>query len=142
MTSTFAFEALTRDGRVERGLLHAASPAGARAQLTSRGLVVLALANRPTREGKSRVGPRDLATGLRILANLTSAGIPLTRALRAFEDLAPQSWRAALPAVTDQITQGATLAMALENSPLDVPALVLGMVRAGEAGAGIAAGLE
>lgn len=142
MTSTFAFEALTKEGGVERGLLRAASADGARAQLTARGLIVLALADRPTREGKTHVGARDLATGLRILANLASAGLPLTRVLRAFEDLAPPAWRQALPTIADQITQGATLAAALENSPLDVPPLILGVVRAGEAGAGIGAGLE
>ncbi|HKS04932.1 MAG TPA: type II secretion system F family protein [Gemmatimonadaceae bacterium] len=94
------------------------------------------------RDVRASLSAADLAAGLRILANLVSAGVPIARALRAFEDLAPPSWRHAIPSVRAHIKQGATLAHALESAPLAIPPLALGVVRAAEAGSGLAQGLS
>lgn len=78
----------------------------------------------------------DLAVGLRILADLLAAGLSLTRALGAFTELAPPGWREAAAGLRDQVHQGAGLSLALENSSLGLPPIVVGIIRAGEAGGG------
>jgi general secretion pathway protein F len=79
----------------------------------------------------------DLALGLRILANLLESGLPVSRALQAFEDLAPRPWGVALPVIRERIREGKSLAAALAEAPLQIPPLVIGIAQAGEAGTGI-----
>ncbi|HEX2781017.1 MAG TPA: type II secretion system F family protein [Gemmatimonadaceae bacterium] len=86
--------------------------------------------------------PGDLALGLRLLANLLEAGIPLGRALGMLDTLAPASWAPILPDVQRSIREGAGLARSLARSPLHVPPLVIGILEAGEAGSGLAAGVR
>jgi type IV pilus assembly protein PilC len=85
---------------------------------------------------------RDLALGLRILADLLEAGLSVARALATLEEIAPESWRNALPAVRQSVREGQGLATALANSPIEVPPLVTGIIRAGEAGAGLSAAMR
>jgi type II secretory pathway component PulF len=85
---------------------------------------------------------RDLALGLRILADLLEARLPLQRALATLEEIAPPSWRAALPAIRQAVREGKGLASALDASSLQVPELVIGIIRAGEAGAGLSASMR
>jgi general secretion pathway protein F len=61
----------------------------------------------------------------------------VTRALHTFHDLSPRAWRAALPSITQSVREGNSLAAALAEAPLEIPALVIGIAQAGEAGAGI-----
>jgi type II secretory pathway component PulF len=141
-TARFAYRALAKDGHVERGALEAASESNAKAQIIARGLVPLSLTPRTDSRGRAPLSATDLSTGLRILANLVNAGLPISRALRTFEELAPKAWKPAMPAIRDQVKQGASLTTALGAAALDVPPLVLGIVRAGEAGAGLGSGLQ
>lgn len=84
------------------------------------------------------IGAEELAVGLRILADLLDAGLPLTRVLQAFGGVAPDAWRAITPELTRGVREGRGLARSLEESPLLLPPIVLGLIRAGEAGAGLA----
>ena len=83
-----------------------------------------------------------LATGLRILADLVESGLSITRALSVFADLAPEAWSPGLPAIRAAVRAGRGVANALEESRLGVPEIVLGRVRAGEGGAGLAPALR
>lgn len=83
----------------------------------------------------------DLAVGLRILADLLAAGLPVGRALAAFQELAPGTWQAGLPSIRAALREGNGLASALERAALGIPPLVIGMARAGEAGSGLAAAI-
>lgn len=135
----FFYRAAHRDGHLETGVVQAASREAAGQALAARGLFALEL--RPDRAAEprgARLPVADLALGLRVLATLLDAGLPLARALSAMDDLVPASWRAGLPAVREAVRQGGTLASALSSSALGVPPLVIGMVQAGEAGSGIA----
>jgi general secretion pathway protein F len=138
MQNIFAFRAIATDGTVERGTLDAESAVEAREALVGRGLFVVAIESKgPRRERREPLSAGDLALGLRILANLLESGLPVARALHAFDDLAPRAWRAALPTVRQRVREGRSLAAALAEAPLQIPPLVIGIAQAGEAGTGI-----
>lgn len=138
MQSVFAFHAIAADGSVERGTLDAESATEARDALVGRGLFVVAIESKgPRRERREPLSAADLALGLRILANLLESGLPVARALYTFDDLAPRSWKAALPAIRQRVREGRSLAVALAEAPLQIPPLVIGIAQAGEAGTGI-----
>lgn len=79
----------------------------------------------------------DLALGLRILADLLDSGLAVSRALHAFEELAPRAWRPSLPHIRQSVREGHSLAAALASAPIEIPALVIGIAQAGEVGTGI-----
>jgi general secretion pathway protein F len=79
----------------------------------------------------------DLALGLRILADLFESGLSVSRALHAFDELAPRGWRPALPHIRQSVREGQSLAAALSSAPVVIPGLVIGIAQAGEAGGGI-----
>ena len=86
-----------------------------------------------------RLSARDAALGLRVLATLLESGLPVRRALTALPQLVPASWRAALPSIQQAVREGTPLGTAFERSSLGLPQVVIGMIRAGEAGSGLAA---
>lgn len=138
MNRVFAFHAVAADGSFDRGTVDAESAALAREIVASRGLFVLEIEARgPQRDRREPLAAADLALGLRVLADLLESGLPVTRALHAFQDLAPRGWRAALPHIRQSVREGKSLAAALSAAPLEIPALVIGIAQAGEAGAGI-----
>ena len=136
---TFAFRASTLDGRVDAGLVEASSVAEAREVLTARGFFVLDLVDRGPRSARrTRMSDADLAVGLRILADLLESGLSIGRALQAFAQIAPAGWRPALPAIEQGVREGQGFASALASAPIELPSLIIGIARAGEAGAGLA----
>jgi type II secretory pathway component PulF len=140
---TYRYRAAQRSGTVESGTLQAPSREAASDILASRGLFPLEVR---AEEGRDRRGARlpsgDLALGLRVLATLLEAGLPLARALAALDELVPASWRPGLPAIREAVREGHSLASALSASPLAFPPLVIGMVQAGEAGSGVASAVN
>lgn len=78
----------------------------------------------------------ELALGLRMLGDLLDAGLTIRRALGALRTLAPGPWRDAIPALDRSLREGRSLAAALAEAPIVVPAVVVGIVAAGEAGSG------
>lgn len=139
----YAYRAARADGTIELGTLDAAGKEAAAALLAGRGLFPVELrAEAPAAARRARLSARDLALGLRALATLLEAGLPMSRALAAFADLAPPSWRPALPAIQAAVREGQGLAGALAAAPVAVPPVVVGMVRAGEAGSGVASAVR
>jgi len=139
MQKVYEYEVATESGRITRGTVDAESSAEAREILATRGSLLVSLVHRGERRARrDPISSSDLAIGLRILGDLLDSGISVGRALQAFEDLAPKSWRAALPGVRESIREGRGLADALANASIEVPPLVIGIARAGEAGAGLA----
>lgn len=140
---TFAYDALRADGGTERGTMAAASTAEALSSLGERGLLPVSIRQVASQRERRRTIPaRDLALGLRVLADLLEAGLPLARALAALEDLAPASWHTAIPSLLEAVREGKSLAAALEEAPIDVPPLIIGIARTGEAGAGLGAAMR
>jgi len=135
----YSYRAARSDGVLEMGVLAAESRAAAARALEGRGLFPVELrVEREETIGGRRISARDLALGFRVLATLLEAGLPMTRALAAMSELAPPSWEPALPEITCAVREGASLGAALDQGPLLVPPVVLGIVRAGEAGSGLA----
>jgi general secretion pathway protein F len=141
--SAFAYRAANPKGAIEKGTVNATSAREAREIIASRGLYLLAIQRRVDQhERKQPMSAADLALGLRMLADLLESGLPISRALHAFEELAPRGWRPALPHIRQDVREGRTLAAALASAPVAVPGLVLGIAQAGEAGAGIGPALR
>lgn len=136
--SAYAYRAANLTGAIEHGTIDAVSAREAREIIASRGLYLLAIERRAEeRERRQPMPVVELALGLRILADLLESGLPVSRALHAFEELAPRGWRPALPHIRQAVREGRTFAAALASAPVAVPALVIGIAQAGEAGAGI-----
>jgi general secretion pathway protein F len=143
MRTVFAFEAADQAGNLERGVIDADSLDEARRALRARGVFVISLdARGPRRRHRQPLALGDLALGLRIIADLLDSGLPIGRALHTFEDLAPKGWRIALPQIRQEVREGSGLAAALSNASVEIPPLVIGIVQAGEAGAGIGSAMR
>lgn len=139
MTTAYDYRAARIDGALEAGVVEASSREAASAVLAQRGLFPTEITLRTEIPGsRARLSADDQALGLRMLATLLEAGLPMNRALAALDELAPPAWRAGLPAIRDAVREGRTLASALGASGLGLPPVVLGLVHAGEAGSGVA----
>jgi general secretion pathway protein F len=137
--AAYAYRAARGDGTVERGTIDALSREAASVALAGRGLWVLDVAPAVAEGTPRRVLPAgDLALGLRLLASLLDAGLPVARALAAFAEIAPDGWRTAVPSIRQSVREGQSLGAALTTAPCALPPVVLGMVQAGEAGSGLA----
>src|SRR5581483_8774919 len=126
----FSFVAVGRDGVVARGAIDADDAGTARSSVASRGLFVLSIEEKgPRRERREPLSAADLALGLRILGDLLESGLPVSRALQTFHDLAPKSWRHALPHISQSVREGRSLASALAAAPINIPPLVIGIAQ-------------
>jgi len=138
-TTRYAYRAARADGAFENGVLAAESRDAALRALAAQGLWAVDLnAARSDDDLRARLSSADLALGLRVLATLLESGLPVSKALAAMPELAPDAWQPALPSLARAVREGASLGAALERSGLAIPAVVLGIVRAGEAGSGLA----
>ena len=138
-TNAYAYRAARGDGVLEAGVVEAPTREAASALLTQRGLFPLDVTLRAEAgPGRSRLSADDQALGLRMLATLLEAGLPMNRALAALGDLAPASWTRGLSTVRESVREGRTLAHALGGSGLGLPPVLLGIIDAGEAGSGVA----
>ena len=86
---------------------------------------------------------QQLAEAIRELATMLGAGQDLDRALRYLVETAPnRRVGAVFGRVRDAVREGGTLAGAMAAEPRSFPKLLVGLVRAGEAGGALAATLE
>jgi type IV pilus assembly protein PilC len=139
----FAFKGVRRDGTLETGVLEAPDQDAALALVRTRGVFPIEVSPRAGAPmAQLRLGADDLALGLRALASLLGAGIPLARALAVLDELVPPSWLPALPDLRYRVEQGERLSAALAASALPLPPHVIGVIQAGEAGSGLAAAME
>lgn len=137
-SAAYHYRAVRPDGSRTAGHVHAASREAALDALHQRGWHPLDVRlARGTSLGVRRLPTRDLALGLRMLASLLDSGLPVGRAVTVFSDLAPPRWRTGLPMIETALRDGKTLAAALGEAPLGIPPVVLGIIRAGDAGAGM-----
>ncbi|HKT09244.1 MAG TPA: type II secretion system F family protein [Gemmatimonadaceae bacterium] len=139
----FAYRAARADGATETGEVAAVNRDAAVSALTNRGLWPMDVHVRRSVLGtRAGIPTADLALGIRVLATLLDSGLPIGKSLAAMPELAPRSWASALPEMEQGVREGASLAAVLERSALAVPPVVIGMIRAGEAGSGLAAAVR
>jgi type IV pilus assembly protein PilC len=149
--TTFLVTYATRSGRTREVTLEASSPAEARRNLRSRGILPTTLvrkeANKPVLTNKpatgidwsrlleSRISVKEKALFANKLSAMVDAGVPIMRSL----DLMRQQqksplFRRALTAMTDEVNQGASLGSAMRRWPKVFDNLSIAMVEAGEIG--------
>ncbi|MEO7455564.1 MAG: type II secretion system F family protein [Gemmatimonadaceae bacterium] len=132
--SVFRYRAADSAGVVRDGEIGSASPTAARRELIDEGLYPISITFGGVRATHQASMPtRELALGLRVLGDLLEAGLPVSRALKAFEEIAPASWRSAIPHLQQQVREGHGLAQAMSTAPVAIPAVVVGIAQAGEA---------
>jgi len=139
--SAYAYRAARQDGAIVTGAINAESHGQASATLASRGLFAIAVSP-AVEEHRPAASRRDLAIVFRGIAALASSGVPLERAVCASEPLASGALRQTLAAARECLREGASFANALSVGRGVVPALVIGMIRAGERGSQLGTTLE
>ncbi|NLC47668.1 MAG: type II secretion system protein GspF, partial [Firmicutes bacterium] len=80
--ATFKYQAVSAQGREVRGTVEAATRRQALSELSKQGLVPLSL-KEDQEPQKKQLPPRELYAFTQQIANLLSAGLPLTEALEA-----------------------------------------------------------
>ncbi len=141
--TSFRYRAADQQGRVESGRLDAVTRRAAADQLALRGLFPIHIMEQSALRATSRAVPAaELALGLRVLSDLLESGLPMSRAIVAFEAMASRAWKGAVPGIRDAVREGKSLARALDEAPLAIPAEVIGILYAGERGAGLASAVR
>jgi type II secretory pathway component PulF len=139
----FRYRAAQHNGHIERGAIVAKDESAARLMLSTRGLFVVDLIIASFGENTSRRIPLDeLALGLRVLADLLAAGVPLARCLDAFTRLAPRSWRDVVPDLSAGLQEGRSFADALVGVDSRATPVALGLIRSSEAAGSLSQGLR
>ncbi|MFH0965934.1 MAG: type II secretion system F family protein [Planctomycetota bacterium] len=143
MMPVFSYKALDRSGAEVSGTLTAEGRSAVIAEIVARGLHATRVEERreasdvrPTaRSPRGRVSQGSVEAFTRQLANLLSAGVPLSRALHLIcretsQPVARSQWTA----IHDDVVGGTALAEALAKWPRSFPPVYVAMVRAGETG--------
>jgi len=149
--TTFLVTYATRSGRTREVTLEASSPAEARRNLRSRGILPTTLVRKETNQPvltnkpatgidwsrllESKISVKEKALFANKLSAMVDAGVPIMRSL----DLMRQQqksplFRRALTAMTDEVNQGASLGSAMRRWPKVFDNLSIAMVEAGEVG--------
>ena len=153
----YQFEAMQADGKVKKGVLEADTAKSARAALRMQALVPLQVAALSGADGsgvKKSLLQTDifnakvfnatrLAIWTRQLAGLTSAGLPLERALTALADEAEDDkQRNLVAALRAEVNAGSGFAQALSLHPREFSSIYQAVVGAGEQSGNLAGVLE
>ncbi len=142
-TKEFAYEAVNAAGSLVRGTLEADSEDAASRVLSGQRLTPLQLsvAGQGLKKEislpgfRARTTSKDLAVFSRQFASMTASGLTLMRALAILEkETSKEPLRAAVSRVRAGVQSGAPLSTSLAAHPDQFPALMVSMVRAGEAG--------
>jgi type IV pilus assembly protein PilC len=149
--TTFLVTYATRSGRKRELTLEASSPAEARRDLRSRGILPTTLvrkeankamlANKPA-QGinwgnlfETKISVKEKALFANKLSALVDAGVPIMRSLDLMHRQQKSAlFRRALAAMTAEVNQGSSLGSAMRRWPKVFDNLSIAMVEAGEAG--------
>ncbi|MFC4058211.1 type II secretion system F family protein [Planomonospora corallina] len=143
ITKTFEYQTVGRDGKRAKGTIEAANQAAAVQQLRHQGLVPVSVTEGGSLLKRELTVPgfggrttlKDLAVFARQFATMTASGMSLIRALGVLEDQATKApLKKAVGEVRTDIEAGLSLSAALGRHPKVFPAIMVAMVRAGEAG--------
>jgi general secretion pathway protein F len=139
--TTFRYRAARADGERIAGTVTATSAMTAAADLTGHGLFPLEVREVLPDSGGRRFHGEELAPVLSGMAALLGAGLPVDRALQAASETAGPRLEPVLRAARDAVRQGGSLSAALSASTR-FPAMVIGLIRAGERSGRLAAAVE
>ena len=139
----FAYTALDVKGEKISGIVPAQNRSAALDQIIQKSLTPVSITEQQAVSEKrsllagpaSRVSQASVEAFIRELANLLTAGVPMSRSLHilrheASNPSAKRQWAT----IHDDVTGGMSLADAMSKWPLSFPPVCVAMVRAGEAG--------
>ena len=142
----FQYKGMIAGAGSTTGMLDAGSPREAREKLRAQKIYVTEIAETAAAGGnraaaswrkalrRRRISTSDLAMITRQLATLLKSGVPLSDALAALVEQAPNGdVEKVLRDLRERVTQGSSFAEALEQHPAYFADLYVNMVRAGEA---------
>jgi type IV pilus assembly protein PilC len=142
---TFAHRSRDIGGRLVKGFVEAPSETVAVARLHGMGLSPVSVQEKiagtgldreieiPLLTKKVKIG--DLAGASRQLATMTAAGLPLLRSITIVgEQTSNAKLAAVLQDVAREVETGSNLSDALAHHPLEIPPIMVSMLRAGETG--------
>lgn len=141
----FEYRAINKQGKTEKGKVDASTLKQATAKLKIKGLHPLSIHSSKTRQtNKSKTEKRQLRSNVpskvitgftRQLSVLISTGIPYDKALEILiEEAENAAFQAILSEIKAKITEGSSLANALQDHTALFSKMYVAMVRAGEAG--------
>ncbi len=141
---SFAYQALTADGRPENGVIEADDRLGALRAVEARGLVPTGMKEAgPQGVIGSRVPAAQVLAFARSLGGLLAAGVPLSRALTVIErESTHPAARAAWGRIHTRVKDGGSLADAMAGEAGLFQPVFIAMVRAGESGGFLSVVLE
>ena len=144
---TFAYKALSADGKIAEGVLEAAGRPDAMRQLEAQRLrpvnltekagtakATAATGNPSFNFVSKKVSVKELENFTRLLSSLLTAGVPLSRALVILykESSAPAA-KAKWKEIHDLVVDGMSLTDAMAKSPETFPRVYVALVEAGDA---------
>ena len=129
----FRYTAKDIDGRTVRGTMEAADYDALYAQLLEQGLYPQRVTGRGADRRPRTLRPQELSDLCRQLSTLLASGVSLVRALTIIsqDEGISAGLRRVYESVLSEVRKGSSLSDALEAQQV-FPALMLGMVRAGE----------
>lgn len=132
----YKFQALTKIGKNQKGIIEADSLNHARQLLRSQGLIPLninSLKKTKTKGSFKKIKTEDLALFTRQLATLISAGLPIEEALQALaEQTEKEKVRELIMAIRAKVNEGYSLNQALQDFKNTFSTLYIATVEAGE----------
>ena len=139
----FRYRSATKNGEVRAGEVLAPSTSAAVATIRERGEWPLEITVAPLRLGRARRIPvRDLGTGFRVLATILEAKVPPGKVMRVAAPSLPSPWQSSIGAVSAALESGESFSSAIRTGGIDVPPIVDGLLRAGEAAGDLSGALR
>jgi len=134
----FTWEARTRTGEVQKGVMDAADAAAVQAKLRQQQLTPVKVNKKKIRLSLNIGGGvkvKDLVTFTRLFSTMINAGLPIVQCLDILANQQTNaSFKAALFDIKGQVEQGSTFSEALRRHPAIFDDLFVNLVNAGEVG--------
>ena len=135
----FRFVANRMDGGVVNGFVEAQSVDEAAAAVSRRELFPTAVkrVDQATEPWWKRPSARQRAVMMQGLSAMVESAVPLERALEVVSSTLPEPLRGCLGRVAGKVREGSSLARAMKDEPAAFSPVAVGLVQAGERGAGL-----
>ncbi len=134
----FTWEARTRTGSIEKGVMDAADAAAVQAKLRAQQLTPVKVKKKlssMTLSLGSSVSVKDLVTFTRLFSTMINAGLPIVQCLEILSgQQSNPAFKSALLDIKAQVEQGSTFSEALRRHPRIFDDLFVNLVQAGEVG--------
>lgn len=135
----FAWEARTRSGEVQKGVMEAQDVAAVQAKLRQQQLTPVNVKAKgrfgSISFGGGSVNVKDLVTFTRLFSTMINAGLPIVQCLDILANQqSNRSFKAALNDIKGQVEQGSTFSEALRKHPVIFDELFVNLIQAGEVG--------